>query len=130
VIAIVPFLASLPFLLDDAFGFFKSILFSVTRSPVQGLRAIDLSTYLRLTGINSRLPLLIILFVVYSLAWKYKLPRYLSAFLVMFAFTEFNPVGISQYMAWPMALLPFVMFELVDFQEGRRSGNQSIASGQ
>ena len=110
----VPLLSAIPFLLQDTTGLVKSVLFSVTRTPSRGLRAIDLSSYLELGGLAARLPLLIVLVVILAIAWKRGLPKYTSAFLVMVAFTEFNPVSFSQYMAWPLALLPFVIFELCE----------------
>ena len=110
----VPFLSSLPFLINDFYGFIKSILFSFTREPTLALKAIDLSNYLQLTGAASRIPLIIVMSIIFIVAWRFKLPKYLLAFLVMVAFTEFNPVSISQYMVWTMALLPFVVFELYD----------------
>ena len=113
-IASLPLLSSLPFLFSDPLGLIKSTLFSVTRAPTPSLRALDLSNYLGLTGIVARLPLLILLLVFLVIAWKTNIPKYVSAFLIMFAFVEFNPVGFSQYMVWFVCLLPFVLFEITD----------------
>lgn len=118
-IGAIPFISALPFLWQDASGFIKSTLFSVTRQPQHVITALDIANYFDLEGFAARLPLLIAWGLVLLCAWKFRLPKYLSAFLVMLAFTEFNPVSFPQYMVWPMALLPLVIYELYDAYASR-----------
>jgi hypothetical protein len=113
-IGVIPFVSAIPFLWQDASGFIKSTLFSVTRQSQHVVNPLDIANYFNLEGFAARVPLLIFWLLVLLCAWKFRLPKYLSTFLVMLVFTEFNPVSFPQYLVWPMALLPFVVYELYD----------------
>lgn len=115
----VPFLTAIPFLAMDATGFIKSVAFSVTRTSQQTLNAMDISRYLGLEPLFARIPLILVLLLVYVCAWRFELPKFLSIFLALLAFTEFNPVIFAQYLMWPMAVLPFVIYELYDAHTAR-----------
>jgi hypothetical protein len=110
-IGVIPFVSSLPFLWQDTSGFIKSTLFSVTRQSQHVVNVSDIANYFDLEGLGARLPLLISWLLVLLCAWKFRLPKYLSAFLVILVFTEFNPVSFPQYLVWPAALFPFVIYE-------------------
>lgn len=104
----VPLLTSLPFLFWDAEGFIRSILFSITRLNVDHFSAPTLPVFMNWEGLLARLPMFLMFGLVYLAAWQKKIPLFLATFLVMLAFTEFNPVQFHQYLLWVVVFIPFL----------------------
>ena len=114
-IAAIPFAASLPFLIWNAEGFIKSILFSVTRWGVSHfVSALSLDDWMEWQGIPARLPMFLLFFLVYLLAYLKPGGRYAAAFLVMAIFIGFNSVLFIQYLLWIMPLAPLVLLDSVE----------------
>lgn len=101
-IAALPVATSLPFFLWQPEGFVRSILFSATRYSI---------TYSAGTllfgngGLGSRLPILLLLGLVYLLAVRRHVRKYTAAMLCMFIFAALTPVLFDQYVTWFVALL-------------------------
>ncbi|MGW8249801.1 MAG: hypothetical protein ACWGO1_04100, partial [Anaerolineales bacterium] len=112
-IGIIPLLASLPFVFWNWEGFFKSILFSATREAVVVFDVYSLDTVLGLRGIPAKIPMLIMLVIVYWLAWKHEIGRYTPAMLAMAVFVFFNSVMFTSYMVWVVALIPLAAYEYI-----------------
>jgi uncharacterized membrane protein len=110
-IASVPLLTSLPFLLWEAEGFVRSVVFSATRASSLALTA---GRALSRGGLQARLPLLALSAVIYLLAWRRKVGRYTAAMLVMLGFISLNPVLFPQYLPWFLVLLLLALLELGD----------------
>jgi hypothetical protein len=116
-IASIPALTSLPFLVWDARGYVYSIVFSVTRSQFQFVQpANSIDMYLNLDGIAARIPMLLLMLTAFWLMFKNKVSIFLAAMLTMLTFADFNSVFFSQYMPWFIMLLPFSVVDL--FQKG------------
>jgi hypothetical protein len=113
VIASVPVLTSLPFLFWNLKGFVYSILFSATRNPFQFKQSSEsVDMLIHLSGIPGRLPMLVMLLVVYIVAWRNKLNMLLASMLAMAIFIAFNPVFFDQYMPW------FILTLLLSIESG------------
>jgi hypothetical protein len=112
-IAIVPMLASLPFLFWNAEGFIKSIAFSGTRIALDHFGAESIDVIFSLNGLMGRIPFLVMLFGVYFTAWQRSVGRYGAAMLVMSIFLAFNSVLFTHYPTWLMPLLPLAAGELI-----------------
>jgi len=112
-IMIIPLLTSVPFIIWNAEGFFKSVLFSATRAPGGNLGAVTINVFLGLRRIFGRLPMIGMMAFIYYFAGKRRIGMYLSAFLVMVVFVTFNPVFFNHYLIWVAALLPLSLCELV-----------------
>ncbi len=110
-IALVPLLASLPFLFWHAEGFIKSIAFSATRTALNHFGAESIDSILNLSGLVARIPFLIMLGGAYFVAWQKSTARYGSALLVMGIFIAFNSILFTHYPAWLMPLLPLAAGE-------------------
>lgn len=108
VIASVPLLISIPFLVWEAEGYLRSVVFSSTRGPSQELTA---GLPLGWGGLRMRLPLFAVLGIVYLLAWLRRFGRYTVAMLVMLAFIALNPVSFPQYLPWFLVLLLLALLE-------------------
>jgi hypothetical protein len=122
-IASVPFFTSLPFLLWNTEGLFKSIIFSATRTAETHFEAPSMDVFIGLQGLPARLPMLFLMFFVYWLAYRGIGKKYTLAFLVFAIFVNFNNVLYEGYMTWLFALLPML---LVDHIPG--SFNLSISN--
>jgi len=101
---------SIPFLLWNAEGFVKSVLFSVTRVEAGHLRLVpSLDHGLGWHGWTSRLPFLGLCVLVYIGAGARQIPPACAAALVMMAFVGLNRTIFYQYFCWsiPLVLLAF-----------------------
>jgi hypothetical protein len=112
-IGIIPLVASMPFLAWNWEGFYKSILFSATRDAAAAFDVYSLDAVLGLRGIPAKIPMLIMLAIIYWLTWKYKIYRYTPAMLAMAVFVFFNSVIFTSYMVWVVALIPLVAHEYI-----------------
>lgn len=118
-IGIIPLLASLPFLISNAEAFIRSILFSATRVAAAAFNVYSLDVALGWQGILARLPILVMLLLLYWLAWKYNIAPFSLALLVLAVFVFFNSVFYTSYMVWLVALIPLAVYELLaQFRDG------------
>ncbi len=108
---VVPVALSIPFLLWDAGGFLKSLLFSATRDPAGLFNAEALSSTLGLTGLWGRLPTLALMVALYWAIFRRQLGLVAGSFLLFVVFVTFNDVLFVQYLVWPAALLPIAAVE-------------------
>lgn len=115
-IAAVPLLLSVPFLVWNAEGFVKSIVFSVTRNADAHINAPAVGSLLGLTGVPARAPMILLLALVYLLAWRQTVGRYIASLLTMAVFIDFNAVLFLQYFGW---LVPFVPLSVADYLDAR-----------
>jgi hypothetical protein len=110
-IASVPALSSLPFLIWDAEGLFKSLLFSATRYPVDHFGVLSLDARLGWEGLPARLPMLALMLAIYVIALRRGIGRYTASLLVMAVFIGYNSVLFLQYMVWIIPLVPLVIYD-------------------
>ena len=102
----IPLLVSLPFIVWNWRGFILSILFSVTRNPSDTFEALSIDALLGWSGLPARIFLLGMIGLVYIVAWKEKVSRYLAALLFSAIIVDFNSVLYSSYFAW---VVPFML---------------------
>jgi uncharacterized membrane protein len=108
----VPILVSLPFLVDDAEAFLKSIAFSATREAgahIRGLKSLDV--VIGLDGFLARVPMLSLLLLALYVCWRQRITMFKAALLVFCIFYGFNPVLLNQYFVWGVALVPFLFLD-------------------
>ncbi len=110
-IALVPGLASLPFLMWNAEAFVRSILFSATRNPDSHVSAASFDAKVGLVGLLGRLPMLALMGLVLVAAARGEIGRYLAVLLLLAVFVDFNSVFYLQYMVW---LTPFLVLAALD----------------
>ena len=120
-IALVPLLASLPFLIWSAEGFIKSVAFSATRTALNHFGAESIDVIFNVSGVAARIPFLVMLLGAYFVSWQKSVGRYGAAMLVMGIFIAFNSVLFTHYPTWLMPLLPLAAGEWANsIQEDRR----------
>ena len=110
-IASVPAISSLPFLVWDAEGLFQSLLFSATRYPVDHFGVLSLDARLGWEGLPARLPMLALMLAIYAIALRGRIGRYTASLLVMAVFIGYNSVLFLQYMVWIIPLVPLVVYD-------------------
>ena len=131
IIASIPFVSSIPFLLWGPRGFVYSIFFSVTRIPdtPRGL-APALSYLFGGQTIYDKLLMFGLMLGVYVMAWKLPSARSLAALLVMLIFVCFNSVLYVQYILWPILLSMLVLCDVVgSVQRSGDSGEPEAVHG-
>ncbi|MGD1949596.1 MAG: hypothetical protein ACFB14_08120 [Leptolyngbyaceae cyanobacterium] len=117
IILSVPLVTSLPFIVWNAEGFFKSVLFSATRlgdSHIEGAPSIDIilsQDYPWLVGLRAKLLMLLLMGLAYLSFLREKVGIFTAATVTMMAFLYFNSVLFLQYFIWPLSLVPFAMVE-------------------
>lgn len=126
-VAAVPIATSVPFLIWHAEGFVRSVLFSVTRTAADHFHAPSLDAMLTdhgvpLTGPAARLPLLVLLALVYVAAARRRLGTFTGTVLVLATFLYFNPVLFRQYMCWVVPFLPLVVLDVGRWKGDPRCG--------
>jgi uncharacterized membrane protein len=114
-IASVPLVSGLPFLVWNAEGFIKSILFSATRYSSDQFGIPSLDEIMGWQGISARLVMLILMLVIYFAVFRGYGKKYFAALLVMSIFLDYNAVLYSQYPSWVVPLLPLVFLDFGDF---------------
>jgi hypothetical protein len=113
-IGIIPFIASIPFLIWNAKGFFMSVLFSVTRVGSGRFSVLPLDAVMGWNGAIGRLPMLLLFMAIYWFCFSRYIGRYTGAFLVMSVFIGFNTALFVQYLLW---LVPLTLLLLLDPKE-------------
>jgi hypothetical protein len=114
-IASVPVITSLPFLIWNAEGFIKSVLFSATRDAIDQFNFMpSIDAYLDLRGLSARLPMLAIMLFAYWVYFKKQVGIFTACLLIMMTFTLYNSVLFIHYMAYPVVFVPLVMCDITD----------------
>jgi len=112
-----PFIVSIPFLIWNFEGFVRSILFSVTRIPLDHFGAPTVDTLLDFNVIWAKVPMLVLLGLAYLLGLAKRVPKYASSLLVMAVFFGFNSVLFRQYVIWFMPFIPLAVLEIFSIDE-------------
>ena len=117
IIFAVPLITSLPFIIWNAEGFFKSVLFSATRlgdNHIDRAPSIDVifsQDYPWLIGLRAKLLMLTLMGLFYLSFLTERVGIFLATAMTMMAFLYFNSVLFLQYFVWPLCLLPFALIE-------------------
>lgn len=119
--ASIPFLLSLPFLVWNLEGFVKSVLISATRVSESHFGVPSLDMLIGLSGIPAKLPMLGMMVIVFILAWKQKINYFVSALFIMIVFVDFNSVLFRQYMAWVVPLIPLAICQTIRILPNNRN---------
>ncbi len=110
-IGLIPLLASLPFMVLNLEGFVKSLLISLTRYPETHIGVLSLDALMGWVGLPAKTPLLVMMALIYLIAWKRKIPPFAAGLLVMLVFVDFHSVLFRHYMVWVIPLFPLVTGE-------------------
>jgi hypothetical protein len=104
-------ITSAPFFAAGPEAFLKSMIFEGVRNPSRNSDA-ALGVYLGWSGSVSRLPVIILMALVYALFWRRKIGFYTAGLLAMITFITTNPVLFSQYFVWLTPFFPLAASEV------------------
>lgn len=126
VISLIPTLVSLPFIFWNSESFYRSILFSATRYPEGHFKTPSVDVYIEelipgFIGLKAKLPMLLMMCLVYLNAFKRKVGLFTSSLLIMFVFINFNSVLFRQYFCWVMPLIPLAINDIISKDSLKRS---------
>jgi len=107
----IPIIISLPFIFLNAQAFIKSLLFNITRNAATHFPQRSIDVFFNLTGITGRIPMIIMMILIYIFAYQKKLGLYTCTLLAMFVFLGFNTVFFRQYMCWIVPFVPLAVCE-------------------
>ncbi|MBC8505876.1 MAG: hypothetical protein ISR58_03545 [Anaerolineales bacterium] len=126
VLGSIPLIVSAPFLVWNAKGFVKSIFVSATRISESHFGAPAIDTLLGLSGIPAKLPMLLMMALIFLAAWFKKIRHNTAAFLILLIFVDFNSVLFRQYMTWAFPIIPLVICEnLLSTHETSETSDQN-----
>lgn len=111
-ILIIPFAATVPFIIWDYESFFIAILYPTMHLAPSGFQGYPAAV----RSIHPALPTILMLgsmALVYLAALKQQLPKVTAAMLVMMCFVAFNNIIFSQYFLWFFALVPIALLDWV-----------------
>lgn len=120
IILSIPIITSMPFLIWNAEGFVKSILFSATRlaeSHIPGAPSLDAyaaDSYPWLVGLRAKAPMLVLMGLTYLSFLKEKVSIMVASSITMIIFLYFHSVLFLQYFVWPLSLILLTLPEAVD----------------
>jgi Gpi18-like mannosyltransferase len=112
----IPTALSMPFLIWNFKGFMLSMIFSGTRLQEEAYDQISShidSDFVFIVGIIARLGMFTLMLVVYRFYIADKIGTFLTAFLIITMFIEFNVFTFEQYNVWRAAILPLALFEII-----------------
>lgn len=113
----VPLISGLPFLVWNAEGFIKSILFSATRYGSNQFEIPSLDQVMGWHGLSGRLVMIGLMASVYFIALRGYGKKFIAAILVMSIFLDYNAVLYSQYPSWLVPLIPLALLDLFSEKE-------------
>jgi len=122
----IPAILSLPFVLWGPEGFARSIMFSGTRLAMDSVGAGSIDARIGVEGPLARIPLLLMMFLLYGMTFRGVLKFWGSATLCLAIFLAFNSVFFPVYFCWLMFLVPLAVVEWMDQKPGA-AANRSPA---
>ncbi len=114
VIASVPLISALPFLVWNAKGFILSVMFSATRNASNQFGIPSMDVIANLEGLTARLGMLALVAMLYYFVFQGKGRIFFASFLILSVFLDFNSVLYSQYPSWVVPLIPLILLEIQD----------------
>jgi len=66
-------------------------------------------TFPGFVGIEAKIPMLIMMALVYLIKFRRQISMNIASLLVMIIFTDFNSVLFNQYMCWIVPLIPIAL---------------------
>jgi hypothetical protein len=110
-LAIVPILVIVPFLIWNAEAFVTSVFISVTRNPVVIGNAYSLDVLIGLVGFPGKIPMLLLVLLVYWASFKHLIGKATAVLLIHLAFVGFNSVYFPSYFVWVIPFIPLSIYE-------------------
>ena len=112
-IAAIPLLASLPFLIWNPKAYLISVIFDALRNPADHFGAASLDAMIGWVGLPAKIPMLALMLLACVLAWQRRIGKWTSVLLIMAAFVDFSSVLFRQYFTWLAPFIPLAALDLL-----------------
>jgi hypothetical protein len=107
----IPFISSLPFMINNFEAYIRSIAFSATRLPSTHLLVPSIDALLGVEGPGARILMVIFFLILYLIAACGILKKYLSLVLIFVVYISFNTILFNQYFVWLISFIPFLILD-------------------
>jgi uncharacterized membrane protein len=112
-IAIIPLVTSLPFLIWNPKAYLISVIFDALRNPADHFGAASLDATIGWVGLPAKIPMLVLMLLAFVLTWQRRVGRWTAVLLVMAAFVDFSSVLFRQYFTWLAPFIPLAALDLL-----------------
>jgi hypothetical protein len=115
-IASIPVLTSLPFLLWNPQALVISVIFDALRNPADHFNVASFDAMIGWVGLLAKAPMIALMLLVFALAWQRYIGRWLATLLVMAVFVDFSSVLFRQYFVWEAPFIPLAVLDLLQLR--------------
>jgi hypothetical protein len=112
-IASIPLVSSLPFLIWNPEALIKSVFFDAVRNPADHFSAASFDATVGWVGLPAKTPMVAMMVLVFVMAWQRYIGKWTSTLLVMMAFVDFSSVLFRQYFVWAAPFVPLAVLDLL-----------------
>jgi len=112
-IAIIPLVTSLPFLIWNPKAYLISVIFDALRNPADHFGAASLDATIGWVGLPAKIPMLALMLLACVLTWQRRIGKWTAGLLVMAAFVDFSSVLFRQYFTWLVPFIPLAVLDLL-----------------
>ena len=112
-IAIIPLVTSLPFLIWNPKAYLISVIFDALRNPADHFGAASLDAMIGWVGLPAKIPMLALMLLAFVLTWQRRVGKWTAVLLVMAAFVDFSSVLFRQYFTWLVPFIPLAVLDLL-----------------
>lgn len=116
-IASVPLISSLPFLIWHPKALIISVIFNALRNPIDHFGVASFDALIGWVGLPAKIPMIILMGLVFVLVWQRRIGRWLAALLVMAIFLDFSSVLFRQYFVWEAPFIPLGVLDLYEIRQ-------------
>ncbi len=115
-IASIPVLTSLPFLIWNPEALVISVVFDALRNPADHFNVASFDAMIGWVGLLAKAPMIALMLLVFALAWQRHIGRWLATLLVMAVFVDFSSVLFRQYFVWEAPFIPLAALDLLQLR--------------
>jgi len=112
-IASIPVLTSLPFLMWNPEALVISVIFDALRNPADHFDVASFDATIGWIGLLAKAPMIALMLLVFALTWQRRIGQWLASLLVMAVFVDFSSVLFRQYFVWEAPFIPLVALDIL-----------------
>ena len=115
-VASIPVLTSVPFLIWNPQALVISVVFDAIRNPADHFDVASFDAMIGWVGLLAKAPMVALMILVFALTWQRHIGRWLATLLVMAVFVDFSSVLFRQYFVWEAPFIPLAVLDLLQLR--------------
>jgi uncharacterized membrane protein len=115
-VASIPVLTSVPFLIWNPQALVISVVFDAIRNPADHFDVASFDAMIGWVGLLAKAPMVALMLLVFALTWQRHIGRWLTTLLVMAVFVDFSSVLFRQYFVWEAPFIPLAVLDLLQLR--------------